>query len=161
MALIDLRDSVILIQDGTTNQLEIKIGQGNLTHSEKRQLDFVLSRGALDTVRENEDQPMEVAFSFMWEFLKSAAGEAISPEEAIKGIGAASSWTSSNPDPKAPFSVNIIVIHTPPCAGVDIETVLLPQFNQENLAHSLNDATVACSGKCNATQAIITRTPQT
>lgn len=109
-------------------------------------------------MRENEDQPMEVSFSFMWEYLKSQGMEAISPEEALKGNGAAASWTSASPDPLAPYCVDLEIQHTPVCPGVYKETVLLPQFHPEQFAHSLNDATVACNGKCNATQATVERT---
>jgi hypothetical protein len=109
-------------------------------------------------MRESEDQPMEVSFSFMWEYLKSHGSEPISPYEALKGEGAASGWTSASSDPLAPYCVDLEILHTPICAGVYKETVLLPQFNPLQFAHSLNDATVACNGKCNATKATITRT---
>lgn len=160
MALIDLRNAIIYIKDGASHSLEIKIGEGNLTYTEKREIDDVKSRGKLDTMRESEDQPMEVAFSFMWEYLKSQSPEPISPREALKGIDGASAWVSASPDPLAPYCVNLEILHTPICPGVYKETVLLPQFNPLQFAHSLNDATVACNGKCNATQATIARTAQ-
>lgn len=161
MALIDLRNATIHIADGGVNSVEIKIGQGNLTYSEKKQKEPVKSRGKLDTVRENEDQEMEVAFNFMWEYLKATGLEIASIEDCLKRRGAAAGWVSACPDIKAPYSVHITVVHIPPCQAVYKETILLPQFNVINLAHSLLDATVAATGWCNATEAIITRSPQT
>ncbi len=75
MAMIDLRNATIYIKDGSSHSLEIAVGQGNLTYNEKRQIDMVKSRGDLDTVRENESLEMDVAFSFVWEHLKSADSE--------------------------------------------------------------------------------------
>lgn len=160
IALIDLRNATVNIKDGGSNTLEVKIGQGNLTYTEKRDIDDVKSRGKLDTNREGEDQPMEVAFSFVWEFLKSASGEPVTVEDALKKINGASTWTSASSDPLAPYCVHLEIVHTPPCLGTDIETILLPMFNYLQLAQSLADATVACNGKCNAREATITRTPQ-
>lgn len=150
MAMIDLRNATVKLKDGGFNSLEIKIGQGNLTYSEKRQIDPVLSRGKVDTVRENEDQLMQVSFNFIWEFLKSSGLEPPTIEECLKHTGPAASWISANSDIKAPFSVNIEIEHIPPCSGVDKETVELPMFNYLELAHSLMDGTVACNGLCNA-----------
>lgn len=138
----------------------MKIGQGNLTYTEKRNIDDVKSRGKLDTNREGEDEPMEVSFSFVWEFLKSQTPEPVTVEEALKQTGAASGWVSASSDPLAPYCVNLEIVHTPVCPDVYVETILLPLFNQTQLAASLSDATVACNGKCNAKQATITRTPQ-
>ena len=146
----------MLITGGSGDSyVEVKIGQGNLTYGEKRQIDLVKSRGKLDTVRENEDEGMEVAFSFMWEFLKSDGAELKTIEDALKNRAG---LVSASADISAPFCVNIQITHNPQCSGVVNEFIILPQFHYLQLAHSMQDSTIACNGICNAREAIITRT---
>jgi hypothetical protein len=155
MALIDLRNAVMLLTGGSGDAyVEIKIGQGNLTYNERRQIDEVKSRGKLDTIRENEDETMQVAFSFMWEIIKSEGTEDKTIEDALKGRAG---LTSASGDPNAPFCVNIQITHDPSCPGVKSEIIILPQFHYTELAHSIQDATIACNGICNAREPIITR----
>jgi hypothetical protein len=157
MAQIDLRNAEIKIKDGSTNSITVSIGEGTLKYSEKRQLDFVKSRGLLDTVRENEEVPLDLSFSFIWEFITAASGEAITVEDALKKKGGAAAWVSASPDPRAPYCVDIEVTYTPPCVAIDKETLLFDEVHWIELAHSLEDGTVAFQGSCNRTQANITR----
>ena len=91
MASITLRNSVLKIKDGsgTPNSLTVKIGDGNLTWSEKRNVEYKLNRGLVDEVRLGDDIPMDVRFDFVWDFLKSDTGEPVTIEEALKKTGAA------------------------------------------------------------------------
>lgn len=159
MAQIDLRNATILIQDGGSNSIEIKVGEGSLEYVEKREIDFVKSRGTLDTVRENEEQPIEVSTSFIWEFIFGAGGE-ITIEDALKRRGNASGWASASSDTLAPYCVNIFITYTPVCHAIDLEILALTQFHYIELAHSLKDGTVALKGNCNIKSAGSTRTPQ-
>ncbi len=157
MAQVDLRGATIRISDGSTNHIDVKIGEGDLNYEEKRQIDYVKSRGELDTVRENEEEPVDVSLTFVWENITSATGEPISVEDALKRRNGASAWVSALSDSDAPYCVNISVTTIPNCPGVKAEVILLPQFNRTNLAHSLRDATVALKGTCNVTEATATR----
>lgn len=159
MAQIDLRNAAIRITDGSVSPhyIDVKVGEGSLQYTEKRNLDSVKSRGVLDTVRENEDEPVEVSLAFIWEFITADTGEPITVEDALKKRNGASSWTSALNDPLAPYSVNILIVYTPPCSGVKHESILLAQFNYEELAHSLKDGTVALKGKCNVREATVAR----
>ncbi len=151
MPLIDLRDATMYIVSGMNN-VEIKIGEGNLTYIEKRNIDLVKSRGILDTTREGEEEGMEVSFNFMWEFLKAKSGDPITIEQALKGA-----WTSTSTDPAAPKCVDLVILHNPQCTGIQQETVTLSRFNYTQLAHSIRDSTVACNGVCNSKEAVIVR----
>lgn len=160
MASITLRNAVLKIKDGTTptaNSLTVKIGDGNLTWSEKRNVEYKLNRGIVDEVRLGDDVPMDVRFDFVWDFLKSDTGEPITIEEAIKNIGAASGWASSDSDACRPYAVDLEFTHTPVCAGVKTEVIVLPDFRWEELAHDPKAGSVAVTGKCNATEALKTR----
>lgn len=165
MAQIDLANAVMLIRDGGTNHIEIKIGEGNLQHTETRNIEFLKARGILDTVRENDQEPMDVNFNCVWEYISSAVGATF--ENALKKTGAASSWVSSSVDPAAPYCVDIELIYTPggdpPCGGDGdsggaVEHIFFNEFHYETLGHSLKDGTIDCKGKCNTVSATTART---
>jgi len=117
------------------HNLIVKIGEGNLTYSEKRKIDYVLDRGRLDTVRQGDEQPVEVKLDFMWEFLRAATGDPPTVEDALKQRGNAANWISSSSDPCEPYCVDIIIDYIPPCGGIDSERIILADFRYEDLAH--------------------------
>lgn len=159
MAQIDLRNVTIRLFDGSgvPNYIDVKIGEGDLSWSEKRQLDAVKSRGNLDTFRENEQVPLELSVVAIWEFIASASGEPITVEDALKRRNGASAWVSASPDALAPYCVNLAVIHTPPCSGVLKETVTFPQCHYIEIASSVKDGTLAIKLTCNCTEPTVTR----
>lgn len=140
-------------------ELDIKIGEGNATYDENREVEFIRDRGILDTYKEGDEQPMDVSFDFTWEWLKAVSG-ATTPtiEDALKREGPASVWTSSNTaDPCAPYVVDIEIENAPDCGTVLAEVIRLPQFFHTQLSHDAGAAQVSCTGQCNATKAVITR----
>ena len=118
------------------------------------------SRGILDTVREGDEEPIDVNFQFVWEFITADSGDPPSIEDALKRIGQAAAWVSSNADSLAPYSVDIEIVYIPVCHSVKEEIIILEWFNYTELAHSLKDATIDCKGTCNKTQALVTRAAQ-
>jgi hypothetical protein len=162
MAKIDLKNCTIKIADGGsgTNRktLDVKIGDGTITWSEKRNMEYQKDRGVLDTVREGDEEPVDVRLDFMYEFLAtSGAGTVPTVEEALKKRGPASTWVSSSADPCEPYAVDIEIIHTPPCGGATTETVLIQDYRYETLDHDPKAGTVSSSGKANITEPTITR----
>lgn len=157
MAQIDLRQATVRVADGGSNYIDVKVGEGSLDYTEKRQVDLVKSRGVLDTVRENEQQGMEVTLLFIWEHVVSYSGEATTVEEALKRTGPAASWTSASADTLSPYCVNLEIIYTPVCSGVKSEVFIFPMFHYTELAHNLKDGTISCKGTCNANVPYITR----
>lgn len=149
-------DNAVITFGGRT--LEIKVGEGNLTYNEQREFEYTLDRGNLDTVRELDQQPLEVSLDFIWEFL-AATGTAVVPtiEDVFKKRGPAASWTSSSSDPCEPFAVDVEIEYVPPCGGEQREIITLPDFRWESLDHNIQDASVAVSGRCNAIQATVAR----
>lgn len=141
-------------------ELEIKIGEGNFTYDENREVEFIRDRGTLDTYREGDEQPMDVTFDFTWEFIKAISG-ATTPtiEDALKQQGPAAVWTSSNTaDPCAAYVVDIEIVNAPDCGGILAEVIRLPLFFYTQLSHDTDAAQVSVTGQCNATRAVITRT---
>jgi len=139
------------------HQLDAKVGEGNLTYDEKRTFKYFLDRGRLDTVREEDEQPMDVKFDFNWEFLKSSTGEPITIEEFMKREGPAADFVTSGDDVCEPYAVDIKLVNEPGGSCGDSETIILPEFRWESLAHDAKAGTVSITGKCNTTRAILSR----
>lgn len=163
MPVIDLKQTTINLNGGGVSQtVEVKIGEGNLSYTEKRNMDYIRDKGVLDTVREGDEEPVEVRFDFTWEYLTSATGDTVPTiEEVLKREGLASAWTSSAADVCEPFAVDVEVIYDPSCAGEivePIETTTLADFRWESLEHDMRGGAVAASGNCNVTRASIART---
>lgn len=150
-------DDAVITFDGRT--LEVKVGDGALSYTENRELEYVLDRGTLDTVREGDDQPVEVNMDFIWEFLRASSTDDIPTiEDAIKQRGLASDWeTSDTDDPCAPYAVDIEIEYDPPCGAVQGEIILLQDFRWDSLEHNAVDAVVSMTGRCNVKEATVTR----
>lgn len=144
---------------GKVNELEVKIGTGTLSFSEKRNMEYTLDRGVISEVREGDEVPMDVKMDFVWEYLKGT-GSVPSVEDALKKRGAAASWRSSDTDACRPYAVNVVIMYVPDCGGGDQEEIILPDFRYESLDHDARGGAVACSGKCNATEPLVTRSAQ-
>jgi hypothetical protein len=136
------------------NMLEVKVGEGTLTYSEKRAVTYVLNRGHIYSVKLGDDSPVEVSMDFIWEFLRSATGEPPTVEEALKQIGNAADWVSSSTDECEPYAVNITICYTPPCG--DSERIELADFRWESLDHDLKAGQVSVKGNCNIAFATVT-----
>jgi len=140
--------------------LSVKIGEGNLTYSEKRPVEFKRDRGALDTVKNADEEPIDVSLDATWEWLSSESG-ATTPtiEEALKNSGAAVAWVTTADDTCQPYCVDIEVWNAAGCAVAEDELIVLEEYYYENLDHDLREGTIAMSGRCNRTQASLRRVP--
>ncbi len=139
--------------------LKIKVGDGTCTFSEKKPREYKLDRGLLDSVRNGDQVPMDVSIGLMYIALTASAGDPPTPEDALKQRGAASGWINADvSDPCAPFAINIRLDHQPPgCTAFQVERVILPSFRYEELNHDPKAGTIACTGKCNALEALVSR----
>lgn len=147
-------NTVVTVQP---NQIEVTIGEGNASWDEKRSFKYYRDRGVLDTVKQEQDEPLEVSIDATWEFLRGDTSDPPTIEEALKQVGNASSWTSSSSDSCEPYAVDIEIEYVPPCSGEKSELIILEDFRWESIAHDLKQGTLACKGKCNVTQATVTR----
>ena len=157
MAQIDLKNATLKLKDGGSEELEVKIGEGNLTWTEKVNRIYTKDRGLLNDVRDGDDEPVEVSIDFIWEFLKADTGNPPSPVDVLKQRGEASAWVSTDADACRPFAVDIEILYEPPCGGELNEKIVLSDFRYEQLQYDLRNASVAVSGKCNVTEATVTR----
>ena len=140
-------------------QVELRIGEGNLTWTEAKEYEYVLDRGDLDTVREGDQQPVEVNIDLMYEFYTNGSGGAWlpSPVDFLKQQGEASELSSSSGDPCEPFAIDIYVEYDPPCGSEENENYTFPDFRYESLEFDIREATISVSGRCNAVEPTVTR----
>jgi hypothetical protein len=138
-------------------QIDIKVGDGNLKYTENKEYNYMLDRGDLDTVREGDEKPLDVSLDFVYEFVTTGTSETITPVDALKAIGSATEWVTSSSDACEPYCVDVEIEHNPPCGTAQTEITLLPDFRYEKLEFSLKDATIAVTGKCNVSTATISR----
>ncbi len=151
-AIVD--DAVITTQP---HQLMMRIGEGTLTWDEKKNRIYVKDRGLLYTMRDGDQDPMDVKLEFIWEYLYADSGVPPTFEDFLKRRGNAAAYVTSGTDPCEPYSVDILIIFTPFCTADKTEHYLLPEFRYETLNHDLKQGMVNCTGKCNVIEATISR----
>lgn len=142
-------------------RIAIDVGEGNVTFTEAKEYEYLRDRGDLDTVREGDEQPIEVSLEFVYEYVRASSGQDVTPVDAIKRINGAAEWVSSATDQCEPFAVDILLKHCVPCGTDEDEDLLLPDFRWESLDYDLGAATIAVSGRCNVSSATVTRSTDT
>ena len=138
-------------------QIEIKIGDGNITYTENRTYEYMLDRGDLDTVREGDQVPLDVRLECTYEHITTGTSEEISPLDALKGIGGADEWVSSSTDLCEPYAIDIEVEHDPPCGTAQTEITLFPDFRPDSKEINFQDAAISLTGKCNVIEPNVDR----
>jgi hypothetical protein len=138
-------------------EVEITVGDGDVTYSEKNEYLYDLDRGSLDTVREGDDQPLEVTLDFVYEHITTGTSEAVSPMDALKRKGGAAEWVSAAADLCEPYAVDIEIHHAVPCGTNQDEITTFPDFRSDQRDVSFNDAVISITGRCNVTEPIVTR----
>ena len=141
-------------------QIDIKVGDGNITYTENNNYDYELDRGLLDSVKEGDQAPIDVNVDFVYEFITTGTSEAITPMDAIKGRGGASEWVNSSSDPCEPYAIDIEVEYTPPCGGAEMEITVFPDFRPDSKEVDFGEAGVSITGRCNVVEPIVTRSAQ-
>jgi len=142
-------------------RLEINIGEGDLSWTEAREFIYDLDRDQLDTVRQGQEQPLEIDLAFIFNYVTTESGQEITPVDALKRIGEASEWVSSSSDLCEPYAVDVYVVHCVPCGTDQDQDFLFQDFRYESLEYSIQDASIAVSGRCNATDVVTTRSNMT
>jgi hypothetical protein len=140
-----------------SQRIEVKVGEGNITWTEAKEYEYLLDRGDLDTVKEGDEQPLEVSLEFVYEHITTGTSEDITPVDALKQQNEAAEWVSSSADLCEPYAVDMVVMHCVPCGGEQDEQVVFSDFRYESLEFDLSEATIAVSGRCNVSEATPTR----
>jgi len=149
-----LDDAVITFQP---HLLYIQVGDGNLTFTETVERIYDRDRGILDTVRNGDEQPLELNLEFTYVYVTAQSGKVVTPVDALKQLGDAAEWVSSDADQCAPYAVDVELRHCVPCGTDEDEKLVFGDFRYETLEYDLQEATIAVSGRCNVTDAVATR----
>ena len=137
--------------------LYIQLGDGNLTFTETVERIYDRDRGILDTVRNGDEQPLEINLEFTYVFVTQETAKVVTPVDALKQLGDAAEWVSSDTDQCAPYAVDLELRHCLPCGTEEDELLVFNDFRYETLEYDLQEATIAVSGRCNVTDAVATR----
>lgn len=144
--------------------IRMKVGEGTITWSEKKPRQYIKDRGLLDTVRDADEEPMDVSFTLQYEFITGTSSDPPTPEDVLKRKGEAAAWVSAAnaDDPCAPYCVNLMLLHAPPvCTSIDKELTTIHRFYYEQLDHDPKAGTIQVTGKSNALEATSVRIPRT
>ena len=147
-------DAIIL---ALPREIEVKIGEGNLQYTEKRNMIYTRDRGRLSEVREGDEEPVDVSIDAIWEFVRAASGGTPTIEDVLKKRGEASGWISTSSDLCQPYSVDIVIYYNTPCTGDADEEIAMLYFRWEEIQHDLRAAQFSIKGKCNVKEATVTR----
>ena len=140
------------------NSISVKIGEGTVTYSEKRTVEFTRDRGILDTVREADEEPMDVSLDALWEYITAETGSGTpTVEDALKKRGEAAAWVSTADDQCQPYCVDIEIHNAPDCTGEEDELIILEEFYYETGDHDVREGTMNFSGRCNRKEATVRR----
>jgi len=139
------------------HRLEIKIGEGNMTFSEKITREYIKDRGRLDIVRNGDEEPIDVRFDGVWEFLKADTGDTPTLRDVLFNIGEAADWVTVDTDACQPYALKVVVYYDPECSGENKEKVTLDKFRHESFDSDLRQGTFSVSGKSNVTLAEVQR----
>lgn len=154
MAKFDLKNAIIkLVGGGTGEEMTVKLGDGSISWTEYRNMEYELDRGKLDTVRLGDEQPLDVNLEFMWEWLRGVTG-ANTPLDAIQVVAGTNSnylsWTSTSADECEPFCIDIAIEYDVICGTTTYtEDITLAEFRYEQLDYSTADGQITVTGKCN------------
>lgn len=160
MASIDFKNAVLKIKDGTSptpNEIEVALGDGNLTYSEKRNIIYDKDRGKLGTTRLGDEEPVEVSMTARWEAITAVTGDPPTVEDVLKKRGEAAGWVTTSTDDCEPYCVDLELTYTPLCEDEPYEVITLPFFRQTSINHDPKTAMLDISGSCNVTEAEVER----
>lgn len=161
---MDLKNCYIIFRDGTATPVEltVKVGEGNFTYSEKLEREYILDRGTLDSVRNGDEQPMDVSMDFTWDYIAGTGTTGNGTvEDFLKRANGFSANTSTDTATCSTYAIDIRIIHIPECdpgeASLYCEVIDLSDFRYEELSHDVSAGSISCTGRCNTTSATPTR----
>lgn len=161
MAQIDFKECTLVVKDGTNTPLTttVAFGEGNFTWTRRTPRKYTLDRGIVSsgTVRNDDQQPMELNFSAILLFLIGDTGDAVNLYEAFHREGNASAWVSTSADACEPYCVNLEFTFDPTCSGVKSEKQVFPYFRVEECSPDAKGGVQTFRGKCKAVAPTITR----
>lgn len=135
--------------------ITVKLGEGNAVFTEHSAKDFKLDRGQLYTVKNADEQPVDLTVDAIWEYLTAVTGSSTpTVDDAMKRRGEASAWVSTADDQCQPYCVDVEIWNAPECTEVENELIMFEEFYVETVDHDLREGTLSFAGRCNRTAAV-------
>ena len=130
----NLRDGIIRVMDGTgtPKTLKIKISEGDFSFKVNTPNFIVMNRGVIDSRKKGDETPSDISFTVkfeQWSFDNADAG--ISIYDALKGVGGANDWVST--DGCGPFAVDIMFELINPCDTTKSEKLTFLKFSADSV----------------------------
>jgi hypothetical protein len=122
-----MADGIITIEDGSspTNAVQVAVDEGDLTFDVvQREAVVVMDRMELNSLRIGKAKPCGGKFQVKFKEFLSAANYPVTPHEALFGVGAASSWLSTNDDGGGVRTVRIRFTCVSPVEGEQGEDIV-------------------------------------
>ena len=143
MAQRSIRDGILTIRDGASSFIVVRIGEGNFTWNERRNVDYTRDRGVISEVRLGDDEATEVSFDFIWDWISSISD--VSVVDALKGTAAG--WVTAG-DPCEPWAVDLELQISPAECGSSDETITFDEFRWETINPDLRAGQISSTGRC-------------
>lgn len=158
---MDLKNCAVIFRDGTTptpNELELKMDEGNLQYTVRRNIEVKRDRGELDYLKEGDEEPMQVQLEGRFSAVKSSSGDPVTVQEFLYKTGAASAYKSTGPVCAAD-TIDIVVEVDQDCGTtVEDEIITFEDFAYEEVGGDFKAGTLSVQGVCNAVRPSSTRT---
>ena len=140
-----------------SQQINVKIGEGNLTYTEHRDYQLparprTVGHGARAQGRADGREARRRVRAHHQRHQRGRL-----PDGRLEGHNSAVEWVSSSPDQCEPYCIDVLVEYDPPCAPVNRETTVFPMFRAETREMNYNAATIVLSGKCMAKEPTVYR----
>jgi len=169
MARKSLKNATLKILDGTTPvplEVTVLLGTGNVTWTENYGYDYEPERGVIadGTVRDADEQPVEVNVTATWENTyydaNDSTSDSVTPYEALKNVGAAATggWETTGADACEPYACRLRIEFDVTCGTVADELVVFDEFRCESCAFDISAGTLVFSGKSKQVSPTVTRT---
>ena len=138
-------------------KMEVKVGEGNIEHTKNKDPQVDTDRGVLDGARTGNQQPMNVSFAFVYDWLRSSTTDDPTADEVLEREGEAADWSNAAADECEPYQVTLKVIDAPDCGSAQAEIILYRYFLPQSINASVEAASVSVSGICVATKPTVRR----
>lgn len=138
-------------------KIEVKVGEGDISHTKTKDPQIDLDRGSLDGARAGDEQALTVDFSFVYDWLASSTTDVPTVDEVLEREGEAADWTNAAADPCEPYQVTLKIIDAPNCGSELAEIIIYPYFLPTSVNASVEAAAVTVSGLCVTTKPITRR----
>lgn len=148
---MDLKECTIKLVDGagTPVTLTIKIDDGNLSYTRRKNIEYRKDRGLLDSVREGDQEPMDLSIEARFNAIKSQSGNPITITEFLEQEGAGSALVTTGGTCE-PYAIDVQVEVNRDCGTTNDEILTFSEFRFEEIGGDFKAGTLSISGKCNA-----------